>query len=401
MGSFYTVLKFHLKENVTSKSFSISCMIILAFVVGFFGINHFTSETERSDFAYLNNSENLNIIPSDFNELQETALLEEVSSFEEAEKQIQDGELSGLFVISDKDNTLSIDHLYKGMPHSETVLLFENYVYQQDLENLMSKDNISPEVVTEVLTKPITTNISISEQEKNVGIVYFFLFMLYIFIIMFGQTLANGIVSEKTTRVMEMMLPKVKPIKMMYAKIFAILLTGITQILLFPIGFLIARSIGWANTDSLNLFGFEIDLSTITLSTFGLFVLYFTLGFILYALIFAALGSAVNRSEDLQGLLTPMMILIIGSFFIAMNALFEPNSTLVTITSYVPFSSPMVTFTRIVLGEAALLEVIISLTILVLTIALLSVLASRIYKNGVMKYSSKVTLKDIFKMAKK
>lgn len=401
MGSFFTVLKFHLKENLTSKSFTISCLIILTFVIGFFGLNHFTSDSDRTDYVYWNTSDNIEITTKDFNKSQETVNLIQPKSLKDAKDQVQNGKVDGLFIVSDIGNRVSIEHHYKGMPNTEITLVFENFIYEKHLKNITDKEKVDSSLITEILTKPHITHVSVSEQEKNVGVVYFFIFMLYIFIIMFGQTLANGIVSEKTTRVMEMMLPKVKPIKMMYAKIFAVLLTGVIQILLFPLGLFIAYLIGWTSMDSLIFFGMDIDISTLTLPIFGLFVLYFTLGFLFYALIFAALGSAVNRSEDLQGLLTPMMIMIIGSFFIGLKALIEPSSTLVVVASYVPFSSPIVSFARIVLGEATWPESISSLAILIISIGLLSLLASRIYKNGVMKYSSKVSFKDIYKMLKK
>jgi ABC-2 type transport system permease protein len=118
-------------------------------------------------------------------------------------------------------------------------------------------------------------------------------------------------------------------------------------------------------------------------------------------MLYAAVGAVVSKTEDLQTVATPIIFLAMGALFISIQALTDPNSTLVLISSYIPFFTPMVTFSRIVAGEAGAIEISTTLAILVVTIVIINWIASRIYVNGVMNYSDKVKFKDLAKFMKR
>lgn len=200
---------------------------------------------------------------------------------------------------------------------------------------------------------------------------------------------------------MEVMIPKVKPLTMMYAKILAVVSTALLQLVILACGYLVPWLLGWVDLENGSLFGLPIDFTKLDAQVIGMFLIYFVTGYFLYAMMYAAAGAVVSKTEDLQGVMVPVSILIMAAFFISLKSLGDPNSTIVVVSSYVPFFTPMVTFSRFVAGETGMLEITITLLVLLTTIGILSAVTSRIYVNGVMNYSDKVKFKDLAKFIKR
>lgn len=127
-------------------------------------------------------------------------------------------------------------------------------------------------------------------------------------------------------------------------------------------------------------------------------IVFFLLGYFLYATLAAMLGSLVSRIEDVNQLIMPMTMLIVIAFVIAMTGLGMPESTLITVTSYIPFFTPMIMFLRIGMLNIPFWEIGLSIGIMIVTIALFAALAARVYKGGVLMYGKSGSLKD-FKRA--
>jgi ABC-2 type transport system permease protein len=121
------------------------------------------------------------------------------------------------------------------------------------------------------------------------------------------------------------------------------------------------------------------------LATVGLVLFWFVLGFFFYATLFAVAGSIVTRQEDLQTTMTPLTLLIVASFFVGISATSNPSSTLATVASLLPFSSPLVMPTRIALGEATPWEVVLSIAISIGSTALLIPIATKVYSRALLQ----------------
>jgi ABC-2 type transport system permease protein len=128
----------------------------------------------------------------------------------------------------------------------------------------------------------------------------------------------------------------------------------------------------------------------------GLVLFWFMLGFFFYAGLFAVAGSIVTRQEDLQTTMTPLTILIVGSFFIGLGATGDPDSKLATVASLLPFSSPLVMPTRIVLGEASAPEIVLSIAISVASTAALIPVATKIYSRALLQ-PGRVKLRQVLR----
>ncbi|MDM5190194.1 ABC transporter permease [Bacillus sp. DX4.1] len=407
MRKFTHVFSFYFRESFLSKKSLITSGILFLVVFGIFAFNHFTSDGDKSEdedkVAVVMESSTYKVQEDELNKLLPSAkaTVGEKSEFDKLRKQVEEGELDGLFHVTDKNGIPEVTYMYNGFPSQTTSTIMASYLKQQYTEVTIAKNNVSLDIAQQLQIDIPVKQEAIKDRTTSFGIAYFFTFALYMFIIGFGNAIAMNIASEKASRVMEVMLPKVKPLTMMYAKILAVVSTALLQIVILACGYLIPYVLGWVNLENASLFGVPIDFTKLDVKVISMFLIYFVTGYLLYAMMYAAAGAVVSKTEDLQAVSFPVMILIMAAFFISIKSLGDPNSTIVVISSYIPFFTPMVTFSRIVAGEASALEISITLAILLVTIGILNVVTSRIYVNGVMNYSDKVKFKDLAKFIKR
>ena len=235
------------------------------------------------------------------------------------------------------------------------------------------------------------------QQTQNIALVYFLLFMLYFSLIVYGMYVANGVVEEKSSRVMEMMIATVKPTSMMTAKILGIGAVGLTQYFIWigtGLGLLVLKGKGISLIP-----GETIQLTTIEPLYLLYFGVFFILGFLLYASMYAGIGAMVSRPEDTNQAVSPMTFLIVAAFMLAMFSLYSPDNPWVVGLSYVPFFTPMVLFVRIVLTDVSTLGVLLGILDLVLTTLLLIWIAGKMYRVGVLMYG-KVSWRDMIRLVR-
>lgn len=235
------------------------------------------------------------------------------------------------------------------------------------------------------------------QQTQNITLVYFLLFMLYFSLIVYGMYVANGVVEEKSSRVMEMMIATVKPTSMMTAKILGIGAVGLTQYFIWigtGLGLLALKGKGISLIP-----GMTLQLTTIEPLYLLYFGIFFILGFLLYASMYAGIGAMVSRPEDTNQAVSPMTFLIVAAFMLAMFSLYSPDNPWVVGLSYVPFFTPMVLFVRIVLTHVSTLGVLLGILDLVLTTLLLIWIAGKMYRVGVLMYG-KVSWRDMIRLVR-
>ena len=207
------------------------------------------------------------------------------------------------------------------------------------------------------------------------GLVYVILFVIYFAVIMYANMIAMEVATEKSSRVMEILISSVSPIKQMYGKILGIGLLSLTQmaILLITGSYFVKQNLRIMQGGFFEFLGFQnIPASTIVYA-----VIFFILGYFLYATLAAFLGSLVSRIEDVQQMITPMTMLVVAGFMIAMFGLNQPDTTFITVTSYIPFFTPMLMFMRVGMLTLPVWEPILGIIILVITIAILAIFGAK------------------------
>ncbi|WP_055106573.1 ABC transporter permease [Paenibacillus ihumii] len=231
----------------------------------------------------------------------------------------------------------------------------------------------------------------------NYVIVYALIILFFMTNMMTGNMIAAEVTSEKSSRIMEILITSVSPLAQMFGKILGMFLIGLLQIIIFIA--VVAANLALPYNQA-SLAEFELDLSQMDLSILIIGLIFYILGYFLYATLYAAVGSIVSRTEDLGQAVMPITMLSLAAFYVAMFSLSSPNSLLLKVCSYIPFVSPVTILLRYGAGDAALLEVGLSLLILIAAIVFFSWLAAKIYRTGVLLYGKRPTLKELRKAMK-
>lgn len=244
-------------------------------------------------------------------------------------------------------------------------------------------------------------------------------YLLFMFIIIYGNLIMRSVIEEKTSRIIEVIISSVKPIQLMLGKIFGTSLAGITQfaIWIILIGVLsVAASFFFgvdlsATPQQEMMAGAISDTSTNSelqalisefhslplLNLVIAFILFFTGGYLLYSSLYAAIGAAVDNETDTQQFLMPVVMLLVVGFYVGFfTALEDPHGTISTVFSYIPFTSPIVMLIRIPFG-VPIWEQVLSFSILIITFMLTVWTAAKIYRVGILMYGKKPTYKELIK----
>lgn len=236
-----------------------------------------------------------------------------------------------------------------------------------------------------------------SEDELNQarGLVYILMFLIYFSVILYSSMVATEVAGEKSSRVMEILISSVSPVKHLFAKILGVGMLGLLQMALLGIAAFIAikTTSGEAVDGALSFFGF----SNMSAGTIIYAIVFFVLGYFLYATLAALLGSLVSRVEDVNQVIMPMTFLIIIAFLLAMTGLGNPELGYLKYTSYIPFFAPLVMFLRVGMLDLPMWEPLLSIGIMLATIFILGWFGARVYKGGVLMYGPSRSLKDIKK----
>jgi ABC-2 type transport system permease protein len=214
--------------------------------------------------------------------------------------------------------------------------------------------------------------------------------LIYLSLMINGQSVAQGVVEEKTSRVVELLLSTIKPWQLMAGKVLGIGVVGLIQMLVIGAGGVIA--------------GLSTGVLTISVSaavgTVVWLVVWYLLGFFMYSIVFAALGALVSRQEDVGGATMPALMFVIAGYVIGISVLpSDPGNTFVEVLSVIPVFSPTLMPMRLAMGGVPVWEAVVSVGLVVLLIPGLIWLAARIYRNAVMRTGAKVKLRDALRAA--
>ncbi len=257
------------------------------------------------------------------------------------------------------------------------------------LDEIKKAADINIEGVPEVLG---------NDQSQNYFYTYIMIFALYMIILLYGQMVATSVASEKSSRAMEVLITSAKPVSLMFGKILAACVAGLGQlVLVFGTAFACYN----INKEYLSDIFIINSIFNIPASMILFMLLFFLLGFLLYAMMFGAIGSMATMVEDINTLQTPITLMFVIAFMIVifgMNG--DVNAPLMVVASYVPFTSPMAMFTRVVMGDIAWFEIAISVAILVVSTIGIGILSARIYRAGVLHYGKAPKFMEMLAKAK-
>lgn len=249
-----------------------------------------------------------------------------------------------------------------------------------------------------------------------------FTMLIYMFIMIYGAMVMQGVMEEKTNRIIEIMISSVKPFDLMMGKIIGIGFVGLTQVFLWAImtlilitggSFLIGGGIdnemlqsGMALNTNPNIAMMSAQqpsnewiemLGTINFAEIGiLFVVYFIGGYLLYSSLFAAIGSAVDSQEDTQQFMLPVTLLLVFALYAGIYSMENPDGPLAFWCSMIPFTSPIVMMVRMPF-EVPLWQIVLSVGLLYICSIGFTWLSAKIYRVGILMYGKKPSIKEMIK----
>ena len=409
MKQFFTIFKHELAQYFKNKVFVITTLILILAVSGFLfaprigeiinkSKNAESSEEKKSEVLVKSDNANLEkLLPAIAASFPQQNVKITNESVDEIKKQIKDQSVEFAFVLSSdlKSYTYLANVSALQDPNLNTM---DNLLKTLYSHAYLKKHGLNDTQIAEVQNPNITHTIeSISEDgTKNCWYAYVMVFVLYMVIIMFGQKVAMSVVTEKTSRAMEVLITSASPVALMFGKILASSVAGIFQITaIFGSAFIsynINKSYFETNAVINTLFNFPASLV-------GYLLIYFLLGFLIYSFLFGAMASTVSKIEDLSSVVMLIQIIFVAGFVVSTNAMTsgDVNSELMKGLSLFPLTSPMAMFTRIAMSEVPGLEILLSVAFLILATILIGYIAAKIYRVGVLMYGTKPTLGKIIK----
>lgn len=400
-----TVTKFTMRDMVSRKSFRISTLIILLLIVVGFNVPGFLKQFDNSsdntilfidrdnlfDGALISLSENaekLDYIPETSNDDDDTV-----------KQKIENGEINSAFIIEKTNTQPKIRYIVK---NTATVSEPPQTIIDQ-LNSLYTSVQLNKLGLSEKQLASLTANFDfeIEQTESEVVGGNIFVMMLLSCVLFFAIyfcafQVSSSITIEKTSKIIETLVTSTSPRSIILGKTIGIGLVGLGQMLLFVIVALFS-AYSFLDPDVLTTM---LDLSNFTPYLAFIAVLYFILGYFVYAFLYAVTGATVSKPEDIQAANTPVVILTMIGFYLAYFTLMNPTGELNVFASLLPISSPFCMPLRVMMGIASPWEVCLSIVILIATCAIIARIAIKIYSNAILNYGNQRGIKNLFKMYK-
>lgn len=410
MNKFWIMLSHTYKNKIRAKSFIISTVITVLLVLVVTNlesiISSFQGDDVKEKIAVVDETNELYPIFSKQLKAVDTNgdldVKQSKQSADEVTKQVKDETLDGMLIIK-RDEKGTISGTYKALTISDesTYQTLQQALTQTKTAVGTAELGVSQETISS-LYAPVTVGQEAlkegakSEEElgQTVGLVYILLFVIYFSVIMYASMIAMEVATEKSSRVMEILISSMPPIQQMFAKLLGIGLVGITQLAVIIGAGSLSLMLNKTNETASPVGGF-LNLTDVSATTVIYAVIFFLLGYFLYATLAAFLGSVVSRIEDVQQTITPMTLLVVAGFMIAMFGLNAPDAGFITVTSFIPFFTPMIMFLRVGMLDIPFWQAAVGIGITLLTIVILAVIGARIYKGGVLIYGNSSAFKAI------
>ena len=226
------------------------------------------------------------------------------------------------------------------------------------------------------------------------------IFALYMVILLYGQMVATNVATEKSSRAMELLVTSARPASMMFGKVIASCIAGLLQIIAIfgsALLFFNLNDAYWGSNEIIkSIFDMPLDL-------FGYMLIFFILGFFIYAFMFGAVGSTASKLEDINTSVMPITILFIAGFFVVVFSMTSGNTdtVLMKVCSFIPLTSPMAMFTRIAMSTVPWYEILISIALLIGSVFGVGILSAKIYRVGVLLYGTPPKIGAILKAIRK
>jgi ABC-2 type transport system permease protein len=330
---------------------------------------------------------------------------EDLESLQEALNQkVLNGELSGyIFIPRDVESGGRAEYVSKHVSDFDKIRSIQEALNSVIVTKRLKNAGLDPGEVSGYMQRVNFSTKKVTEKglEEETGgtfiISYILVLILYMTLIFYGQIILRGVIQEKSSRVVEIILSSLKPFQLMAGKILGIAAVGLTQYTVWVIfGLALTR---FSSSIMTGIFpqvqGFNIP--SIPGYIFVYFIIFFLLGYFLYATLYAAIGSMVNSEQESQQLAGPVTMALVIPVLLMVFVMRSPDSTLAVVLSLIPFFSPILMLMRVTTLLPPFIEIFASIVLMLLTILFMIWLTSKIYRVGLLMYGKRPGFKEIVK----
>ena len=411
MRDMFTVMKFTIKDMLKRKSFIISTIVLLAMIVVGFNIPNIIKAFDDGTPEKLVISDPNNIYGDElvnmFNKCEpnQNCVNYDVSvtkdNIDELKKKIEDEEIESAILVENDGvtyNGLKFTYIVKNAMYVQSIpedIYLRLTMTYRAME--ISKLNLSDEDLAKI-NPNYQVEIKQTEEEAKGNVLAIMMLSIVLFYAVYFNAfqVSSAITTEKTSKIIETLVTSTSPKNIVIGKTLGIGVVGLFQLLLL-VGTAIFSAKTFMDPELINSL---LDLSTITWTLGLITFVYFILGYLAYAVLYALTGSTVSKPEDVQSANGPVSLIGVACFYLAYFTMMDPTSELNAFAAMFPFSSPFCMPLRLMMGLASSTDVLISLGILVVTIFIIAKVAIKIYSNAILNYGTKLSIKDIITLYK-
>lgn len=399
MNKFLKVFKFTYSRSIKNKAFIISTVVVLILMGIIFNINKiigvfngeskhkkanienkvvvtFDTKVKVSDKIIKNKNFGENYFVVENNKEKVKKIINEMS--------LGKSKYEGLLEIKNLQENKGNLYVNKMLPTNDLNTIKEL------IRNIRLNNGILTENQYKELVKPVDLNIiqNGNSSDSRMGIVNILIMGIYITTLMYGGMVTNSVIEEKSNRIMETLVTMAKPIQLFFGKVIGICAVGLTQIGIF----LVFLFVGLKKSSMIP--DLRIDMS---FKIIVAFIFYFLLAYLMMAMLYAGVASLGTSIQDVNSSMTPITMVFVVIFMIAVNCTTNIDSNFARICSYIPFASPLIMFERIILSNVGMLEIILNVVENIIVVILIGIFSSKLYKKGTIMYDGKISLLKILK----
>ena len=414
MKNIGTVISYTFQEAVKKKSYKVTTVIMILIVLVACNISNIIKmfesdavlkkvividkESVLGDISFLNDIQTSGVEA----EAEYEFVLNNEISEEEIKKGISEEEFYSILVVTKNNDAPEFEYIVKelNMFNEAEVGNFVSILKSVQINTELTNLGASEDTILNINT-PISY--TIKEIEGNSGNQNFLValastFILFFAVYFYGYSVSASVSSEKTSRVMETLITSTNPSAIIIGKTIAMGLTGLLQMVIL----IVTAVIGYRVfvPEGFNAIAEMVSGININLGSIIMVIIYFILGYTVYAFLNAVTGATVSKAEDVQSASAPISFISIGSFYLAYFSATIPNGGASKFASMFPFSAAFSMPGRILAGGVATWEIILSIVILILTAVILAFVSIKVYSAAILHYGDRLKLKDLVQMFK-
>lgn len=399
LGTLWKVAQREIRERVRSRAFLITTGLTILIVIGLIVLPElFAGGTSESTVGSVGTGNDeiiataVDLGNANDEEGEEPSIAIETVEFDDVETAkaaLEDGEVEAVLVDGEEIIVANTG----GFSGSEFVDDLQRAAGTVQIQAVVAEQGQQAADIIEILTSDPLEVTSVSEDDPEQGesqtvLAYFGLLLLYIAVLLYGTWILTGVTEEKSNRVVEVLLSSARPWQILGGKILGIGSLGLLQMT----GTIVVSLVALRATDA-------FDLPPIGAEAVFNLLLWFVIGFLIYAVLLGAAGSLVSRMEDANTIAMPVNMLVIVAFFVSFAALNDPDGTVAVVATFIPFTAPFVVPVRAALGAIPAWQYVVAVLLSIATIGVFTLLAGRIYAGGLLRYGGRVGIREAWRTA--